>query len=53
MGRELLGPVGGDHDSIVSRLREQVRAGKRYKMLTTKFGDGILLAIPSSVGRSA
>jgi hypothetical protein len=51
LGCEIAGVENAD-DSIISTLREQVKAGRRYNKLTESFGDGILLALPSSIGRS-
>ncbi|CZS94275.1 hypothetical protein WAI453_013128 [Rhynchosporium graminicola] len=39
-------------DKIVSTLRDLIKAGRRYYKLTERFSNGILLIIPSSVGRS-
>lgn len=52
LGRHILGPAVVDSDATVSTLREQVKAGRKYNILSRKFGDGILLALPSSIGRS-
>ncbi len=52
LGRHILGHAVVDSDARVSRLREQVKAGRKYNMLTRKFEDGILLTLPSSVGWS-
>ena len=52
LGHTILGSASADTEALVSRLREFVKAGRRYNMLTTKFGDGILLILPSSVGRT-
>ena len=52
LGREIAGFETMVDDSIVSTLREQVKAGRRYDKLTGRFGNGILLALPSSIGRS-
>jgi hypothetical protein len=52
LGRHILGSAVADSDETVSKLREQLKAGRRYSMLTAKFGDGILLTLPSSIGRS-
>ncbi|KAN0091745.1 hypothetical protein V8E51_017592 [Hyaloscypha variabilis] len=52
LGRYILGSALADIDETVSKLREQVKAGRKYSVLTAKFGDGILLTLPSSIGRS-
>jgi hypothetical protein len=52
LGRHILGSAIADTDEAVSKLREQVKAGRKYSILTAKFGDGILLTLPSSIGRS-
>jgi hypothetical protein len=52
LGRYILGSALADTDETVSKLREQVKAGRKYSVLTAKFGDGILLTLPSSIGRS-
>jgi hypothetical protein len=52
LGRYILGPAVVESDARVSRLREQVKAGRKYNMLARKFGDGILLTLPSSIGWS-
>jgi hypothetical protein len=51
-GRQILGSTVADTDATVSKLRELVKAGRKYNMLTAKFGDSILLTLPSSIGRS-
>ncbi|KAH8674440.1 hypothetical protein BGZ60DRAFT_404034 [Tricladium varicosporioides] len=52
LGRCILGPTIVERDERVSMLREQVKAGRKYNMLTRKFGDAILLTLPSCIGRS-
>jgi len=52
LARYVLGPAVVDSDATVSALREQVKAGRKYDMLTRRFGDSILLTLPSSIGRS-
>jgi hypothetical protein len=52
LGHTILGSAVADTEAVVSLLREYVKAGRKYNMLTMKFGDGILLTIPSSVGRT-
>ncbi|PVH69142.1 hypothetical protein DL98DRAFT_578494 [Cadophora sp. DSE1049] len=52
LSREIAGAVVDAETSIISRLRCQVSAGRRYNKLTEKFGDGILLILPSSIGKS-
>jgi hypothetical protein len=52
LARYVLGLAIVDSDATVSALREQVKAGRKYNMLTRKFGDGILLTLPSSIGKS-
>ncbi|KAH6704236.1 hypothetical protein BKA61DRAFT_680489 [Leptodontidium sp. MPI-SDFR-AT-0119] len=52
LGRHILGPDIEDSDTRVSKLREQVKAGRKYNMLTNKFEDSILLTLPSSIGWS-
>jgi hypothetical protein len=52
LGRHILGPAVVDSDARVSSLREQVKAGRKYNMLTRKFEDGILLTLPSNIGWS-
>lgn len=52
LGRYILGPAIVDSDGRISRLQEQVKAGRKYNMLTRKFEDGILLTLPSSIGWS-
>lgn len=52
LGREIAGSETMADDSIVSTLREQVKAGRRYNKLTERFGNGIHLVLPSSIGRS-
>lgn len=41
-----------DIDGICKTLRHRVKAGRRYGKLAEKFGDGILLTLPSCVSRS-
>ena len=52
LGQHILGSDVENSDERVSMLREQVKAGRKYDMLTRRFGDGILLALPSSIGWS-
>jgi hypothetical protein len=52
LGRHVLGPNAANSDTTVSALRELVKAGRKYDMFTRKFGDSILLTLPSSIGRS-
>lgn len=52
LGREIAGVDTNADDSMISTLREQVKAGRRYNKLTERFSDGILLILPSSIGRS-
>jgi hypothetical protein len=52
LGHKILDSAATNTQGIVSVLREYVKAGRRYNMLTTKFGDGILLTIPSSISRT-
>ena len=52
LGQRILGCIASNTDEIVSILRQQVQAGRRYNMLTARFGDAILLTLPSSIGRS-
>jgi hypothetical protein len=52
LGRYILGSADADTYETVSKLRELVKAGRKYSILTAKFGDGILLALPSSIGSS-
>jgi len=39
-------------DNTVKILRAQVGAGRRYHMLAEKFGVGILLTLPTSIGKT-
>lgn len=41
-----------DTEVVVKRLRALVRAGRRYAMLAEKFGARILLALPTSIGKT-
>jgi hypothetical protein len=50
LGRHILGLAVVDSNARVSRLREQVKAGRKYNMLTRKFNDSILLTFPLSIG---
>lgn len=52
LGHEIAGVETNADDLMISTLRERVGAGRRYNKLTEKFGDGILLILPSSIGRS-
>ncbi|XMA13632.1 hypothetical protein WAI453_006423 [Rhynchosporium graminicola] len=48
LNREIAGVETIADDVIVSTLRDRVKAGRRYNKLTERFGNGILLIIPSS-----
>jgi hypothetical protein len=52
LGRYILGSDVADTDETTSKLKGQVKAGRKYSLLTAKFGDAILLTLPSSIGRS-
>ncbi|KAG9229904.1 hypothetical protein BJ875DRAFT_488485 [Amylocarpus encephaloides] len=45
-------PTPPDPESIVPKLRYLVKAGRRYDMLVKAFGEGILLTLPSSIGKT-
>ncbi|CZT13623.1 uncharacterized protein RAG0_17124 [Rhynchosporium agropyri] len=52
LNREIAGVETIADDVLVSTLRGQVKAGRRNNKLTERFCNGILLVIPSSIGRS-
>lgn len=52
LGYILLGPRTTNTDVIVSVLWEYIKVGRRYNILTTRFGDSILLILPSTIGRT-
>jgi hypothetical protein len=49
LGRYILGSDADTYETVF-KLRELVKAGRKYSILAAKFGDGILLALLSSIG---
>ncbi|KFY85731.1 hypothetical protein V498_07679, partial [Pseudogymnoascus sp. VKM F-4517 (FW-2822)] len=52
VGRNIQNVTKNDIETIITTLRHRVKTGRKLDKLAARFGDGILLTIPSSVSRS-